>query len=42
MSVPFVTIIMPIRNEAAFMAYSLRALLVQNYPLERMEAMACS
>jgi hypothetical protein len=33
MRVLFVTIIMPICNEASFMAYSLGAVLVQNYPL---------
>lgn len=34
---PFVTIIMPIRNEAAFIARSLGAALAQNYPPGRLE-----
>lgn len=34
---PFVTIVIPIRNEAPYVARSLNALLVQDYPLENME-----
>ncbi len=36
---PFVTVIMPIRNEAAFIARSLRAVLSQDYPHDRMEVL---
>jgi succinoglycan biosynthesis protein ExoA len=36
---PFVYIIMPIRNEAAFIERSLSALLMQDYPPERMEVL---
>jgi len=34
---PFVTVIMPIRNEAAYIARSLGAVLAQDYPADRME-----
>lgn len=34
---PFVSVIMPIRNEADFIERSLRAVLEQEYPVERME-----
>lgn len=34
---PFVTVIMPVRNEADFIARSLGAVLTQDYPPERME-----
>lgn len=34
---PFVTVVMPIRNEGAFIARSLGAVLAQDYPSERME-----
>jgi glycosyltransferase involved in cell wall biosynthesis len=34
---PFVSVIMPVRNEARFMARSLRAVLAQDYPFDRME-----
>jgi glycosyltransferase involved in cell wall biosynthesis len=34
---PFVTLIMPIRNEAAFIARSLSSVLTQDYPAERLE-----
>jgi glycosyltransferase involved in cell wall biosynthesis len=34
---PFVSVVMPIRNEAAFIAESLGAVLVQDYPADRME-----
>ena len=34
---PLVTLIMPVRNEAAFIGRSLGAVLAQDYPLERME-----
>ena len=36
---PFVTVIMPIRNEAAYIARSLGAVLAQDYPPERMEVL---
>jgi cellulose synthase/poly-beta-1,6-N-acetylglucosamine synthase-like glycosyltransferase len=36
-SFPFVTLIMPIRNEAAFIARSLGSVCAQDYPHERME-----
>ena len=36
---PFVTVIMPVRNEAEFMARSLRAVLNQDYPPECMEVL---
>jgi glycosyltransferase involved in cell wall biosynthesis len=38
-SYPFVTIIMSIRNEAAYIRRSLGAVLAQDYPLERMEVL---
>ena len=34
---PFVTIILPIRNESAYIERGLRAILVQDYPADRME-----
>jgi glycosyltransferase involved in cell wall biosynthesis len=34
---PFVTVIMPVRNEAGFIAQSLGAVLAQDYPAERVE-----
>ena len=34
---PFVSVLMPVRNEATFIQRSLAAVLAQNYPLERME-----
>ena len=37
--VPFVTLIMPIRNEAGFIARSLGAVLAQDYPHDRMEVL---
>lgn len=36
---PFVTIIMPIRNEAGYIERSLKAVLSQDYPPERMEVL---
>ena len=36
---PFVTIIMPIRNESHFIAQSLGAVLAQDYPTDRMEVL---
>ena len=36
-ALPFVTVVMPIRNEAAFIARSLDAVLAQDYPRDRME-----
>ena len=35
-----VTVIMPIRNEAAFIARSLGAVLDQDYPADRMQVLA--
>ncbi len=37
MNVPFVTLILPVRNEGQFIARSLGAVLAQNYPPSRME-----
>src|SRR5690242_17640303 len=37
MKYPLVTVIMPIRNEAEFIARSLGAILAQRYPASRME-----
>ncbi len=37
MSKPFVTVIMPVRNEERYIALSLGAVLHQDYPVERME-----
>jgi succinoglycan biosynthesis protein ExoA len=34
---PFVTVVLPIRNEAGFIEHSLGALLAQDYPADRME-----
>ena len=34
---PFVSVVMPVRNEAAFIAESLGAVLTQDYPADRME-----
>ena len=34
---PFVTVVMPVRNEAGFIEKSLGAVLAQDYPMERME-----
>ncbi|MGC8838814.1 MAG: glycosyltransferase family 2 protein [Anaerolineae bacterium] len=36
---PFVTVIMPVRNEAAYIARSLGAVLAQDYPPDRMEVL---
>jgi succinoglycan biosynthesis protein ExoA len=36
-SFPFVSVILPIRNEAAGIEHGLRALLAQDYPIERIE-----
>ena len=38
-SVPFVSIVMPVRNESAFIERTLGAVLAQNYPSERMEVL---
>ena len=35
---PFVTVIMPIRNEVGYIERSLKAVLAQDYPHNRMEA----
>ncbi len=35
--IPFVTVVMPVRNEGPFMARSLAAVLAQDYPPDRME-----
>lgn len=37
MSLPFVTVVMPIRNERGFIARSLGSVLAQDYPSERLE-----
>src|SRR5262245_33858100 len=34
---PFVTVVLPIRNEAGYIAHSLGALLRQDYPADRLE-----
>jgi glucose-1-phosphate thymidylyltransferase len=36
-NLPFVSVVMPVRNEATFIARSLDAVLAQDYPSERME-----
>ena len=36
---PFVTVILPVRNEADFIERSLGAVLAQDYPAERMEVL---
>jgi glycosyltransferase involved in cell wall biosynthesis len=36
-ALPFVSVVMPIRNEAAFISESLGAVLAQDYPADRME-----
>lgn len=38
-TLPFVSVIMPIRNEAAFIARSLGAVLAQDYPSDRLEVL---
>ncbi len=38
-ALPFVTVIMPIRNEGGFIARSLAAVLAQDYPAERLEVL---
>ena len=35
--IPFVSIIMPIRNEAAYIERSLESVLAQNYPVQKLE-----
>src|SRR5437773_907806 len=37
MDVPFVTVVVPVRNEGAFLGATLRALLEQRYPVDRFE-----
>uniref|UniRef100_UPI0035B2093B glycosyltransferase n=1 Tax=Promineifilum sp. TaxID=2664178 RepID=UPI0035B2093B len=37
MELPFVSLIMPVRNEAAYIARSLGAVLAQDYPTDRLE-----
>ena len=39
MEVPFVTVIMPVRNEAAYIERSLGAVLAQDYPADRLEVL---
>jgi len=39
MNEPFVTVIMPIRNEAQFIAHSLGAVLAQDYPQDKLEVL---
>ena len=41
MSLPFVSVIMPVRNEGGFIAQSLSAVLEQDYPADRMEVIVC-
>lgn len=36
-NLPFVSLVMPVRNEASFIAHSLGAVLAQDYPSERIE-----
>ena len=36
-NLPFVSVVMPVRNEATFISRSLEAVLAQDYPSERME-----
>jgi len=36
-TLPFVSLVLPVRNEATYMARCLRAVLFQDYPLDRME-----
>lgn len=38
-NLPFVSLVMPIRNEAAFIERSLRAMLAQDYPPDRLEVL---
>ena len=37
--VPFVTLIMPVRNEGGFITHSLGSVLAQDYPHDRMEVL---
>jgi glycosyltransferase involved in cell wall biosynthesis len=39
-SIWLVTVIMPIRNEAAYIEHSLAAVLAQDYPLDCLEVLA--
>lgn len=41
MTLPFVSVIMPIRNEGGFIRQSLSAVLEQDYPSDRMEIIVC-
>lgn len=41
MNKPFVSVIMPVRNEGAFIEQSLSSVLEQDYPAERMEVIVC-
>jgi glycosyltransferase involved in cell wall biosynthesis len=41
MSLPFVSVIMPVRNEGAFIRQSLSSVLAQDYPADRMEVIVC-
>ena len=37
MTTPFVTVVVPVRNEEKFLEATLQSLLVQNYPSDRYE-----
>ena len=39
MMTPFVTVIVPVRNEERFLGTTLRALLAQHYPADRFEVL---
>jgi cellulose synthase/poly-beta-1,6-N-acetylglucosamine synthase-like glycosyltransferase len=41
MSLPFVSVVMPVRNEGAFISQSLSSVLAQDYPAELMEVIVC-
>jgi cellulose synthase/poly-beta-1,6-N-acetylglucosamine synthase-like glycosyltransferase len=41
LNTPFVTVIVPTRNEADYITHSLMAILTQSYPLVRMEVLIC-
>ncbi len=40
-AVPFVSVVLPVRNEARFIAQTLRQLLEQEYPADRFELLVC-
>ena len=41
MNLPFVSVIMPVRNEGSFIEKSLSAVLAQEYPSDRLEVIVC-